>query len=56
MAEDENIVPEEEEPNMFLDVVAAPFRGVEGALQGVYNLADYLAFDVLPDYDTRFFR
>jgi len=54
MAEDENIVPEEEEPNMFLDVVAAPFRGVEGALQGVYNLADYLAFDVLPDYDTRF--
>ena len=53
MAENEEIVPEEE-PSVFLDVVAAPFRGVEGALQGVYNLADYLAFDVLPDYDTRF--
>jgi len=49
---------EEEEENDFFDyagdVLAAPFRGVEGALQGAYNLADYLAFDVLPDYDTRF--
>jgi len=36
------------------DVLAAPFRGVEGAVQGAYNLADYLSFDVLPDYDTRF--
>lgn len=36
------------------DILAAPFRGVEGALQGAYNLADYLAFDILPDYDTRF--
>lgn len=36
------------------DVLAAPFRGVEGAVQGAYNLADYLAFDILPDYDTRF--
>jgi hypothetical protein len=49
---------EEEEENDFFDyagdILAAPFRGVEGALQGAYNLADYLAFDVLPDYDTRF--
>jgi len=52
MDEDQNITPEE--PNMFLDLVAAPFRGIEGALQGVYNLADYLAFDILPDYDTKF--
>jgi len=47
-----------EEDNDFLDiagdVLAAPFRGIEGAFQGAYNLADYLAFDVLPDYDTRF--
>jgi len=49
---------EEEQDNDFFDyagdVLAAPFRGVEGAVQGAYNLADYLAFDVLPDYDTRF--
>ncbi len=49
---------EEEEENGFFDVagdvLAAPFRGIEGAFQGAYNLADYLAFDVLPDYDTRF--
>jgi len=49
---------EEEEENDFFDyagdILAAPFRGVEGALQGAYNLVDYLAFDVLPDYDTRF--
>ena len=44
----------EEEPNMFLDVVQAPFRGIEGALHGAYNLADMIAFDVLPDWDTRF--
>ena len=36
------------------DILAAPFRGAEGAVQGAYNLADYLSFDVLPDYDTRF--
>ncbi len=36
------------------DILAAPFRGVEGAVQGAYNLADYISFDVLPDYDTRF--
>jgi hypothetical protein len=49
---------EKEEENDFFDVagdvLAAPFRGIEGAFQGAYNLADYLAFDVLPDYDTRF--
>jgi len=53
----EDINNEEEENDFFDyagDVLAAPFRGVEGAIQGAYNLADYLAFDVLPDYDTRF--
>ena len=56
MALPEDQLPEEE--NDFFDyagdILAAPFRGVEGAIQGAYNLADYLAFDVLPDYDTRF--
>lgn len=44
---------EEEEDNMFLDVLAAPFRGVEGAVQGVYNFLDYATGDFLPDYDQR---
>ena len=48
----------QEEENDFFDyagdILAAPFRGMEGAVQGAYNLADYLAFDILPDYDTRF--
>ena len=35
------------------DILAAPFRGVEGAVQGVYNLGDMLTFDLLPDYDNR---
>jgi hypothetical protein len=56
MALPEDQLPEDE--NDFFDyagdILAAPFRGVEGAVQGAYNLADYLAFDVLPDYDTRF--
>ena len=54
----EEVNNQEEEENDFFDyagdILAAPFRGVEGALQGAYNLVDYLAFDVLPDYDTRF--
>lgn len=56
MALPEDKVLEEEDDFLDVagDVLAAPFRGVEGAIQGAYNLADYLAFDVLPDYDTRF--
>ena len=57
MALPEDVNNEEEENDFFDiagDVLAAPFRGIEGAFQGAYNLADYLAFDVLPDYDTRF--
>jgi len=57
MALPEDVNNEEEEDDFFDiagDVLAAPFRGIEGAFQGAYNLADYLAFDVLPDYDTRF--
>jgi hypothetical protein len=57
MALPEDINNEEDENDFFDiagDVLAAPFRGLEGAFQGAYNLADYLAFDILPDYDTRF--
>ena len=46
---------EEKEKNIFKDVLAAPFRGVEGAVQGVYNLADWATGDeLLPDYNKRF--
>ena len=56
-------VPQEEpqiveEDSSFLetagDVLIAPFRGIEGMLNGAYNLADMATFDVLPDWDTRF--
>lgn len=36
------------------DLFAAPFRGVEGLAQGVYNLGDWATFDLLPDWDERF--
>lgn len=36
------------------DIAAAPFRGLEGAVQDIYGLADTLAFDALPDYTDRF--
>lgn len=35
------------------DLLAAPFRGAEGMVQGAYNLADAATFDILPDYDER---
>jgi hypothetical protein len=44
-----------EDANMLTDVLAAPFRGVEGAVQSLYDLADFATGDdILPDYDTRF--
>jgi hypothetical protein len=50
--------PEVEDDTDFFDIAGdvalAPFRGVEGMLNGVYNLADMALFDVLPDLDTRF--
>lgn len=46
---------EEKKKNVITDVLAAPFRGVEGAVQGVYNLADWVTGDeLLPDYNRRF--
>lgn len=45
----------QEDVNPFLDVLASPFRGVEGAIQGIYDLADYATGDdLLPDYNERF--
>lgn len=43
-----------ESPSILLDTLAAPFRGVEGAVQSIYQLADFITADSLPDYDQRF--
>lgn len=37
------------------DAFAAPFRGLESLGRGVYNLGDFLAFDLLPDLDEEKF-
>ncbi len=37
--------------NYAFDAFAAPFRGLESLGRGVYNLGDFLAFDLLPDLD-----
>lgn len=37
------------------DVLVAPLRGLEGAAQDLYGLADAIAFDALPDYEERLF-
>ena len=57
MADPQLPIGQEEADNddsVFLDLLAAPFRGIEGAVQGIYNLADFVAFDILPDYDEKF--
>jgi len=54
---DEELNNQQEDEGEFFDLfdtIAAPFRGVEGAFQGVYNLADYILDDYLPDWDERF--
>lgn len=40
-------------PSVMRDVLLAPFRGVEGALQDAYGLLDTLTADALPDWDNR---
>lgn len=42
-----------EKKNVFADLAMAIPRGIEGAIQGTYNLADTVSGDVLPDYDER---
>ena len=48
------MVEPKQEPSVIKDLAMAPLRGVEGAVQSVYNLADWATFDKLPDYDNRF--
>jgi hypothetical protein len=44
----------DEEVNAFTDVLAAPVRGVEGAVRSVYNLGDFLTGDALPNWERNF--
>lgn len=41
-------------PSVAIDLLAAPLRGAEGFVQSIYNLADFVTFDALPDYEKRF--
>lgn len=43
-----------EHPSVLLDVLAAPFRGVESAVRNTYGLADFLTADALPNWDKNF--
>jgi hypothetical protein len=43
-----------ESPSLVLDVLAAPFRGVEDAVRNTYGLADFLTADALPNWDKNF--
>ena len=36
-----------------LDIAASVPRGLESMAHGVYNLGDFLSFDVLPDWDEQ---
>ena len=49
-----SLLQSQKKTSVVKDVLAAPFRGVEGAAQGLYQLADWATFDYLPDYDNRF--
>lgn len=39
-----------QKPSMLADIAVAPIRGIEGVAHGLYNLADTIAFDALPDW------
>ncbi len=41
------------EENWAFQMAAAPFRAAEGLFSSVYNLADFVSFDALPDYGER---
>jgi 2-oxo-4-hydroxy-4-carboxy--5-ureidoimidazoline (OHCU) decarboxylase len=41
-------------PSALTEVLAAPFRGIEGAVRNVYGLADYVTGDALPNWDHNF--
>jgi len=44
----------EEKPNWLADTALGIPRGLEGAVQSLYDLADFATGDRLPDYDNRF--
>ena len=52
--DNQELLQNQKNTSVVKDVLAAPFRGVEGAVQGVYQLADWATGDSLPDYDNRF--
>lgn len=41
-------------PSVMLEVLAAPFRGAEGAVRSAYNGLDLMTGDALPDYSENF--
>ena len=50
--------PQEEDQGEFFDlkdVALAPVRGIEGFAQSIYNLADAVSLDALPNWENRFF-
>ena len=52
------VEPQEEDQGEFFDlkdVAMAPIRGVEGFTQSIYNLADAVSLDALPNWENRFF-
>jgi len=46
MAEEDPLLQEPEDVNLFGDVVLAPFRGILGATQSIYDLGDYFTGDI----------
>lgn len=48
-----NVDQQDDDVSVVKDLALAVPRGIEGAVQGVYGLADFVTFDALPDYDER---
>ncbi len=44
----------EEEANVFADMAMGVVRGTEGAVRSVYNLADFVTGDALPNWEKNF--
>ncbi len=50
IARQSSVEEEEDGPSILADLAMAPLRGVEGVAHGLYNLADTISFDALPDW------
>ena len=48
MAQDQ--IEQQDDPNLFLDLIGAPMRGIEQGVRGAYGLGDFLVGDILPDW------